>query len=67
MPIEKIHHVCVCCGSRLPEYLSRATLIQSGWALEQADGSYVFRCPVHSDAEVLAMIGARPAFVRASK
>ena len=67
MSIESIHHVCVCCGSRLPDHLSRQDLVAMGCTVALPDGSVVFRCLHHSDLEVLKMIGAIPSFCRASE
>ena len=67
MSIEKVHHVCVCCGSRLPDHLSRQDLIDMGCTLQMDDGSLQFRCLHHSDTEVRAMVKAGSQFVRASE
>ena len=67
MSIEKVHHVCVCCGNRLPDHLSRQDLVAMGCTVALPDGSVVFRCLHHSDTEVLKMIGAITSFCRASE
>jgi hypothetical protein len=67
MTIERVHFVCVCCGSRLPDHLSRQELVEMGCTLQMDDGSVVFRCLHHSDLECLKMVKAIPSFVRASE